>query len=241
MAFSLKIAEEKLVKIAGAIQKQAAEKTYFICDDCNHTANLAVINQRRKEAAEASEAQEVEAITVNDELTCPVPGCSGTMHYAATAESERYYVESEDEKPDPEDSALEEITVKDKEDNAELPPEDRAEDAPMGEEPPVDEPPAEGTMEDKSPVEGPVEDKPPVEGPVEEKPPTDESIDLDFEDQPPMGEEPPMLEAPKAPKKKKDKPDDGKVTFPKEEVPKFEKSKEASDDYFYQAVARYTV
>ena len=45
---------------------------------------------------------------------------------------------------------------------------------------------------------------------------------------------------PKRKPKKRDKPDDGKATFPKEESPKFEKMpKEASDDEFLRSVARY--
>ena len=43
--------------------------------------------------------------------------------------------------------------------------------------------------------------------------------------------------------KKKDKPDDGKASFPKEAPPKFEKmpGKEASDDETLKAIARYIV
>lgn len=87
----LKEAAEGLLKVADAIEKDAAEVTEFVCGKCNHTATLAIINTKRLEAAEQAEGElRVGDLTVNDKLNCPA--CDGIMAYKATEASAPYYV-----------------------------------------------------------------------------------------------------------------------------------------------------
>jgi hypothetical protein len=113
---SVKQAAEELLKIADDIEKEASEVTQFVCEKCNHTANLATINARRKEAAEASDAIAAE-VTVNDRLACPA--CDGNMSYKETEASAPYYYDpdkeavskkeiEEEKKETPEEQAKEE-------------------------------------------------------------------------------------------------------------------------------------
>jgi len=117
----MKEAAEELLKVADAIDKEAAEVTQFVCDKCNHTATLATINARRQEAAKtAGENVTVSDITVNDKIHCPA--CDGVMVYAETEESAGYYFDpdqkaaakvspeeiKEEKKETPEEQALEE-------------------------------------------------------------------------------------------------------------------------------------
>jgi len=91
---SLKQAAEELLKIADEIEKEAEEVTQFVCNACNHTASLASINQKRKEAAgSAGKNIVVGNITVNDSLQCPA--CDGEMAYTANEASEPYYFDPE--------------------------------------------------------------------------------------------------------------------------------------------------
>ena len=91
---SLKKAAEELFKIADDIEAQAEEVTNFVCASCNHTATLATINARRKEAAEGEEGEiTVARVTVNDSVSCPA--CGGEMTYNPTEASEQYYVNPE--------------------------------------------------------------------------------------------------------------------------------------------------
>ncbi len=91
---SLKNAAEELFKIADDIEKEASEATKFVCGECNHTASLASINQKRKEAAEGSEDNvTVNDITVNDTIHCPA--CAGVMAFQADESSEAYYFDPE--------------------------------------------------------------------------------------------------------------------------------------------------
>ena len=98
MAFNMKTAAERLLKLADVLEKEAHDKTFFVCDRCNHTAALSTINQRRKEASERLKIEHTASVSVNDTLSCPVPGCVGTMTYVATDDSERYYMD-EDQTP----------------------------------------------------------------------------------------------------------------------------------------------
>jgi hypothetical protein len=89
---SLKKAAEELLKIADDIEAQAEEVTNFVCANCNHTATLATINVRRKEAAEGEgEDVIVSNVTVNDNVSCPA--CGGEMSYQPNEASEQYYVD----------------------------------------------------------------------------------------------------------------------------------------------------
>lgn len=91
---SIKNAAEELLKVADEIEKEAAEVTKFVCDSCNHTATLALINGKRREAAEGmGENVAVSDITVNDQIACPA--CDGQMFYQATEESAPYYFDPE--------------------------------------------------------------------------------------------------------------------------------------------------
>lgn len=87
---SMNKAAEELLNIANEIEKEAAEVTQFVCDQCNHTASLSTINVRRKEAA-AQEGENVVVgeITVNDKVSCPA--CEGVMAYQETEASQPYY------------------------------------------------------------------------------------------------------------------------------------------------------
>jgi hypothetical protein len=97
---SMKQAAEELLKVADAIDKEAAEVTQFVCNKCNHTATLASINARRKQAAEESGANVTVAdITVNDKLQCPA--CDGVMAYQETEASAGFYFDPEKTAKDP--------------------------------------------------------------------------------------------------------------------------------------------
>ena len=99
---SMKWASEELLKLADAIDKEAAEVTKFVCADCNHTATLASINQKREEVAKtADEKIIVAALTVEDKVHCPA--CKGIMAYSATEDSAPYYFDTEKKASDDKD------------------------------------------------------------------------------------------------------------------------------------------
>ena len=90
MSDSLKKYAEELLRVASAIEKDAAEVTQFVCNKCNHTASLSKINGIRGQVAKTAGAEvTVSEITVNDSISCPA--CEGTMSYQATEESNSYY------------------------------------------------------------------------------------------------------------------------------------------------------
>ena len=90
MSDSLKKYAEELLRVASAIEKDAAEVTQFVCNKCNHTASLSKINNTRNEIAKTAGAEvTVSEINVNDTISCPA--CEGTMSYQATEESNSYY------------------------------------------------------------------------------------------------------------------------------------------------------
>ena len=102
---SVKQATEELLKIAEEIEKDAAEVTQFVCAKCNHTATLASINMKRKEAADAaaqntSGTVTVAEVTVNDKVFCPA--CNGVMAYQETEASAPYYFDPEKQAKEPE-------------------------------------------------------------------------------------------------------------------------------------------
>lgn len=101
---SLKETAKDLLKVADEIEVEAAEVTNFVCDSCNHTATLAKINEKRKQAAEeAGENVTVSPITVNDKIMCPA--CDeGAMSYQATEESQRFYIEPETKEAEEEEA-----------------------------------------------------------------------------------------------------------------------------------------
>jgi len=105
---SLKQAAEELLKIADDMENEADKVTKFVCADCNHTATLETINQRRKEAAEKSgKSVSVSKITVNDRVTCAA--CGGTMEYYPTEESQAYYFEPKQAKSKKTEEGEEEV------------------------------------------------------------------------------------------------------------------------------------
>lgn len=110
---SVKQAAEELLKIADAIENEAQQVTNFVCADCNHTATLATINERRKTAAEEVEEKVVVAdITVNDEVGCPA--CGGTMSYQASEESSKYYIDTKKAGDDEDDEDEKEEEMEEK-------------------------------------------------------------------------------------------------------------------------------
>ena len=76
--------------MADQIEKDASDKSIFICSKCNHTASLTEINQRRVKFA--GDEYSVKPVTINDKVSCPVSECEGVMNYVATDESEKLYV-----------------------------------------------------------------------------------------------------------------------------------------------------
>lgn len=213
-----KEAASKLLEIADAIDKKAADMSYFVCSSCNHTVNLTSINDRRmKAASEYGDIDIVEPVTVDDKISCPVPGCEGILEYVPTDESESLYVEAADDEDDTGDifEPVDEQDKKKKEkgkDELDLDVDIDVEKAPKEEE--SEEP----------------EEKP-EEKPEEEPEEPEEEMEMPEEEEAPKK---------KSPKKKKDKPDDEAASLPKEKKPKFEKMpKEAEDEAFLKSVAKY--
>jgi flagellar biosynthesis GTPase FlhF len=98
---------DELLALADKIDKDAAEVTKFVCDQCNHTATLAKINAARTASAKtAGENVVVSGVEVDDKIACPA--CDGVMSYQASAESDGYYYDDavaakEEEKPEEEE------------------------------------------------------------------------------------------------------------------------------------------
>jgi len=103
----IKKAADELLRLADEIEKEASEKIFFACNSCDHKVNLATINAKRKEAADLNSKQAgkqivIASISVDDKIHCP--NCtSGKMAYAPTEESEKYLVEADDSKKEPEE------------------------------------------------------------------------------------------------------------------------------------------
>jgi hypothetical protein len=98
MGSNMKLAAERLFKIADDLEKEAAENTFFVCEGCNHTSSLADINIRRKTAGEQHKVKRIANVSVNDSVSCPA--CGDKMSYVPTEMSEKYYVEAEDDQED---------------------------------------------------------------------------------------------------------------------------------------------
>lgn len=80
---------KRLLKLADVLQKRAEYSAYFVCDTCNHTANLSSINSKRERlASEEGNSDILPRVSVNDRVSCPA--CEGSMSYVATEESGRY-------------------------------------------------------------------------------------------------------------------------------------------------------
>jgi len=257
-----KTAAQKLLQIADAIDKEASENSFFVCHACNHTASLATINGRRSKTASEQGVKDVEAVDVNDTIACPA--CGGDMRYVPTEMSEKYYVEAADEPlPPPEtdvppEAPVEEPVDEEPKGKPKTPPKPPAE-AEKAEEPedifkPVDEQGDTGLEdedidldyegdEDTGEDEGEALEEPEVPEDVSETPPAEGEAPV--EDVPPAEGEAPTnmgpieLEPPKPPKKKKDRPDDGKPSIPKAMGPKFEFPKKAVDAEFLALAKSY--
>jgi hypothetical protein len=94
MESNIKLAAERLLKIADTFEKEASENTFFVCDSCNHTASLADINKKRKTASEQHQVKRVASVKVTDVVACVA--CGGKMAYVPTETSQKYYIEAED-------------------------------------------------------------------------------------------------------------------------------------------------
>jgi hypothetical protein len=222
MALDMSKIASEMLRVADAIEKEAAEKTYFVCDRCNHTANIASIDKVRSKVASESGIKTVSPVSVNDTVACPVIECGGTMHYAATDESDKYYIDveagMEGEEPEGEEPESEEPESEEPEGEE-----------PEGEEPEGEEPEGEEPEDSKF---SPVDER-------EEGSPADDESESLIEEE--VTQEEPK-EKPKKKPAKKDKADDGKA------VPKFTEMPEdmkdlkvkASSDRFAQSVARYS-
>lgn len=189
-----KEAAQKLLDIANAIDRQAAEDSFFVCRSCNHTASLATINDKRVKVASEQGAKEIDAVSVNDIVACPA--CGSDMRYIPTEISERYYVEAmdgEDEENPPKAPPIEEEVTP-------AAPEDKAKPAPT----PVPDPaipPAPAAPAEEAPAdaieptsESAPEDEPPAEGE------DDEELSLDYGDD--EGVEEPLSEPSSEPSSK---------------------------------------
>jgi len=187
MDMNPKAISERLMKLANDLEKDASEKTYFVCSGCSHTATLSTINGKRTKMASDLGVTKVDPVTVNDKIGCPA--CDGMMSYVPTEESSKFYVEAGDiaaeakeiideEKRNKEDT-FEPVDEQPKPGEEEEVPEldlsfgeDVLEKGPEGEKP-------EGVpgMEDKAPPPPPMEEGAPEEKPDEmpeiegEKPP----------------------------------------------------------------------
>ncbi len=248
MEFNRKTAAERLLKLADSLEKQAYENAYFVCDKCNHTADLMTINARRKQAVEGRDDIYLSSsVEINDKLSCAVAGCDGTMSYVATDESARYFVDGADEKKEDEDAPTEGESSGDDDDDI------KAEDifSPVNDSEKTDAP--EGDAESEG-VGGDIDltfdeddtdkgeetvDKPDSEEPVEEKPESVGEEVSESEEEAPAGDEPAEEVPPKKKPKKKDKPDDEKAAVPKGDVPKFEKMPKDASDAYWRSVSRY--
>lgn len=98
MSFNAKEAAQKLFDLADVIEKQAAQKTFFVCASCNHTANLESINSTRAKFASEHSIETVSSISIEDTISCRA--CGGDMKYAATEESEKFFVEASEDPTD---------------------------------------------------------------------------------------------------------------------------------------------
>lgn len=253
---NVKLAAQKLLKIAEAIENGAAQHSFFVCHSCNHTASLASINGKRSKLAGEAGIKQVAQVTVNDKISCPA--CEGTMEYVATERSKKYYVEAADpvqqgaapapalDLPPSGDSdvfqPVDEQKKKLKKDDTE-PGEEEDIDLDVGE---------EGLPEE-------TEEKTPEEAEIPEMPKTPKAPKMDVGpegipseemDKEPPAEEPPAEETPAEEGAEpvveeevpgEEKPKKKKVQLPKMDVPKFEKMpKEAAQRDFMAAIAKYT-
>jgi len=251
-----RIAAERLLEIADAIEKEAFDSTYFICDTCNHTATLATINGKRHKAASELNVQNVNVVTVNEKVACPA--CEGVMAYTATDESRKYWIESADDsifdapvppEDDEEKKDTEKAAPKSDPDALFQPVDERKTDdmldAELGDAPKSPEEEVPGA-EDAAPEDKPSDD---LFSDVDKSPedkgqkPAD-GVPSDSEDNKPSDEIPPVTEeevpmAVEPPKKKPKKKDD--VEFPKEDVPKFEKMPKDAAEAYSRSLAKYAL
>jgi hypothetical protein len=102
MSFNAKEAAEKLFEIADVIEKRASQETFFVCEGCNHTTNLETINSARARYASENNVESVANASVDDVVACKA--CGGDMKYAATKESEKFFVEAAAKKSDDEEA-----------------------------------------------------------------------------------------------------------------------------------------
>jgi len=235
----MKTAAENLLKIAEDLEERTLNETYFVCDSCNHTANLATINKVRKEAGELNNIPKIRNITANDSISCAVPGCQGSMSYVATEESAKYWVDAADETVEEDEEITPADDDKKDDDKSPFEPVDdqdkKKDEAPddldlgLGEE---DEVLEKDTEKEKAPSGD--EDAPAGDAavPVDEAPA--EGV-IETEEEESVEKEPK-----KKPKKKVDKADDGKASLPKDDTPKFEKMPKEAGRTFEAAVARYS-
>ena len=149
MSFNAKEAAQRLFDIADAIEKQAAEKTLFVCEGCNHTASLGSINTERAKFASDNGISNVSGISVENTITCKA--CGGDMKYAATEESEKFFVEAAD------------VLIEDTEEVTDEEPAE--EEAPAEEDAPI-----EVTDEDVDETEAPADEEEEKEEKAEDKP-----------------------------------------------------------------------
>lgn len=170
MSLNAKEAAQRLFDIADAIEKQASQKTFFVCDSCNHTANLESINNARAKFALENEIEIVASISIEDTISCKA--CGGDMVYAATEESEKFFVDAsedevieeteEDAQESPEDDADDDseggdLTEDIVDDNSDEVIDEEIEEEPKEEEP--KDKPKKNTTKDKKDSDGKVEMK----------------------------------------------------------------------------------
>jgi hypothetical protein len=163
MSFNAKEAAEKLFEIADVIEKQASQATFFVCEGCNHTSNLETINSVRARYASENNAEVTSNVSVDDTISCKA--CGGDMKYAATEESEKFFVEAASKKSEDE-SEEEPVDDFSEEEVSEEPADEETTEEPADEE--VSEDPAEEPAEDKK-EKRTTKDKEDTDGKVEVK------------------------------------------------------------------------
>jgi len=217
MPFNLKEAAENLLNVANALEKEAFDRTFFVCQSCNHTASLTSINAKRNKVAKEMGVKNVNTVTVNEKVSCPA--CDGVLEYVPTDESSKYYVEAaegapleiappSDVSPDMPKDELLPPPEKKKPPKEEVPEDTGSIFAPVDErekdeELNLDFPEGEGKSEDEPPEMPPEGDKPPEMPPEGEKSPEmspegDKPPEMSPEgekspEMPPEGEKPPEM------------------------------------------------
>lgn len=186
MGSNMKLAAQRLIKIADDLEREAAENTFFVCEGCNHTASLADINKKRKVASSSYKVKRTANVTVNDAVTCLA--CGDKMSYVPTDSSEKFYVEAENTEDTGAD-IFEPVDERDSENTSDAPESDTPEsDTP--ETPAVDEASPETPAAPENDMPPAVDESAPDTSDTEKTPDEDTSGIADYDGNPDEAEKP---------------------------------------------------